>query len=328
MLRRAVFMSRSWKKRITTNIMEDNNNNDFRDYWKQLNEDQEPDTGQEQYWNGMDDRGFRRHNDPNYGPIPEEYQSNAMSQAAFTCGIVSIVAIFFSFIFVGGSFIVGAMGILFALLSRKNKFNRQAKTAMGMCVTGMAVFVLMFAISFGFIWSTGLWGMIMEKAAQVDPNDPTSVTVMQQEIMEELMKRYGVTQEGTDSAGAAAAGTADSAGTDSAGDAAASTADSAGTDSAGAAADNSSDGAVTDSASDAADGLADSAGTNSAGDAAAGTADSAVTDSASDAADGLADSAGTNSAGDAAAGTAEGADTDSSGAGLTTLGAAPADNTI
>ena len=71
-------MSRPWKKRITTNIMEDNNNNDFRDYWKQLNEEQEPDTGQEQYWNGMDDKGFRRHNDPNYGPIPEEYQSEVL----------------------------------------------------------------------------------------------------------------------------------------------------------------------------------------------------------------------------------------------------------
>ena len=182
--------------------MSEPENKDYRDYWKKLNQqDSGEDPRSEQYWNGPGDRGYRTTGDPNYGPIPEEYQSNSMSRAALTCGIIAVISIFFSFIFVGVSFIAGALGLIFAFLSRKNRFNRQARTAIGLCAAGMIAFTLMFGISFGILYTTGMWDTLVEKAQSIDPDDPTSVTVAQQEIMDELMKKYGLK---ADSAGTSA----------------------------------------------------------------------------------------------------------------------------
>ena len=142
-------------------------------------------TGQE-YWASLRDHGRGVSGDPNYGPIPEEFVSNGMSKAAFVFGIASLVSILFN-----GSLFFGSLGILFALLSRKNKFSRQARIGLWMSVAGVTTFLLMLIISISILVSTGAWNKMMDIVKNQDPNQPVSVSEIQQELMDEVLAGYG-----------------------------------------------------------------------------------------------------------------------------------------
>jgi hypothetical protein len=144
------------------------------------------DYGRQEYWAGLRDHGRGVSGDPNYGPIPEEFVSNGMSKAAFVFGIASLISIFFN-----GSLFFGSLGILFAFLSRKNKFSRQARIGLWMSVVGVTTFLLMLIISISILVSTGAWNKMMDIVRNQDPNQPVSVSEIQQELMDEVLAGYG-----------------------------------------------------------------------------------------------------------------------------------------
>ena len=144
------------------------------------------DYGRQEYWASLRDHGRGVSGDPNYGPIPEEFVSNGMSKAAFVFGIASLISIFFN-----GSLFFGSLGILFAFLSRKNKFSRQARIGLWMSVVGVTTFLLMLIISISILVSTGAWNKMMDIVRNQDPNQPVSVSEIQQELMDEVLAGYG-----------------------------------------------------------------------------------------------------------------------------------------
>ena len=144
------------------------------------------DYGRQEYWASLRDHGRGVSGDPNYGPIPEEFVSNGMSKAAFVFGIASLISIFFN-----GSLFFGSLGILFAFLSRKNKFSRQARIGLWMSVAGVTTFLLMLIISISILVSTGAWNKMMDIVKNQDPNQPVSVSEIQQELMDEVLAGYG-----------------------------------------------------------------------------------------------------------------------------------------
>ncbi len=143
--------------------------------------------GRQEYWNGIRDFGRGHLGEPNYGPIPEEYRMNGMSKAAFICGILSLVTILFN-----GSLFFGALGILFAFLSRKKKFSRQARTALWLSAAGIFAFALMIIYSVATLVSSGIWGKMVDMVRNMDPNNPNAVAEIQQEILDEILEHYGM----------------------------------------------------------------------------------------------------------------------------------------
>ena len=145
------------------------------------------DHSREEYWSGLTDYGRGKSGDPNYGPIPEEYSMNGMSKAAFACGILSIVTVFFGF-----SLFFGALGVIFALLSRKTKFGRQSRIALWMSSAGIFAFFFSLIITIHMLVSSGIWGRMVERIRNMDPNDPNAAAVLEEQLLEEILGTYGV----------------------------------------------------------------------------------------------------------------------------------------
>ncbi len=204
-------------------IMQDGNRDDRSDegfdaksYWKKLNgEPVEEESPQEEYWNSMTDYGKGHSGDPDYGPVPEEYRSTGMSKASLACGIISVFSILF-----GTSVIFGGFGLLFALLSRRKKFSKQARTGAILSTIGIVIFGIMLAIAVTTLVSTGVWDHMMTQIREMDPDDPDAVARIQQNVLDELQRKllaeyYGIggTGGGAETAGdAGAAGIAGTAG--------------------------------------------------------------------------------------------------------------------
>ena len=142
------------------------------------------------YWNGLTDYGPGHEGEPGYAPVPEEFRSNGMSKACMICGFLSLVAIL-----LGLSFPIGALGLLFGFLSRDRIFSRQAKTGMILSGAGMAAFVLMLAVTIFMFVSTGLWDYAVERVREVDPSDPVSVAMAEQDIMNKVLEHYGLSSD-------------------------------------------------------------------------------------------------------------------------------------
>ena len=124
-------------------------------------------------------------------PEPELYDDpspNAFSLAALVCGILAILSIC-----VGGAIIPAALGILFALLSRKTRMCGQAKVGFFLSIGSMALYVLALLFLIGTLALTGILGPLTEKALNTDFTDPSSVAEFQEEtyrLLDSLMERY------------------------------------------------------------------------------------------------------------------------------------------
>ena len=124
-------------------------------------------------------------------PEPELYDDpspNAFSLAALVCGILALLSIC-----IGGAIIPAALGILFALLSRKTRMCGQAKIGFFMSIGSLALYVLALLFLIGTLALTGILGPLTEKALKTDFTDPASVTEFQEEtyrLLDSLMERY------------------------------------------------------------------------------------------------------------------------------------------
>lgn len=120
-------------------------------------------------------------------PHPYPEAPNRMSQAAFICGILSLVGIFFN-----ASVFFGAFAILFALLSRRNRLSRQAKAAIRMAAVGISLVAIAIIISVAVLVSSGLLGKYAKKIANINPEDPAAVSKIENDLMKDLAKAYGI----------------------------------------------------------------------------------------------------------------------------------------
>lgn len=118
-------------------------------------------------------------------PFPDA--PNRMSQAALICGILSLVGIFFN-----ASVFFGAFAIIFALLSKRNRLSRQAKAGIRMGAIGIGISAFVIIASIAILVSTGLFGKYARRIAEIDPEDPTAVTTIENDLMEDLAKAYGI----------------------------------------------------------------------------------------------------------------------------------------
>ena len=124
-------------------------------------------------------------------PEPELYDDpapNALSLAALVCGVLAILSFC-----VGGAIIPAALGVLFALLSRKKRMCGQAKIGFFLSLGSLAIYVLALLFLIGTLAVTGILGPVTEKALKTDFTDPDSVAEFQEEtyrLLDSLLERY------------------------------------------------------------------------------------------------------------------------------------------
>ena len=68
--------------------------------------------------------------------------------------------------------------------------GRQARIALWMSCAGIIAFIVAMAVSLSMLISSGLMDKLIDRVKNADPNDPTAITEIQQELMEDLLKRY------------------------------------------------------------------------------------------------------------------------------------------
>ena len=74
-------------------------------------------------------------------------QRNGMASASFVLGIISIVSAFFGF------FIIGPLGITFALLSRDEKMNSTALTGFILSLIGSVLSIIVLVFTYAFLFN-------------------------------------------------------------------------------------------------------------------------------------------------------------------------------
>lgn len=114
-------------------------------------------------------------------------QPNFMSHLAFLCGIIALIGIFFNL-----SLPLGALAVIFALLSRDKKLSREAKHGLVMGLTGIAVTAITILVSVAVLVSSGLFGKYVKKIRDIDPSNPNAITQIQNDLVKDLEKYYGL----------------------------------------------------------------------------------------------------------------------------------------
>lgn len=114
-------------------------------------------------------------------------QPNFMSHLALLCGIVALIGIFFNL-----SLPLGALTVIFALLSRDKKLSREAKHGLAMGLTGIAVTAITILVSVAVLVSSGLFGKYVKKIRNIDPSNPNAVAQIQNDLVKDLEKYYGL----------------------------------------------------------------------------------------------------------------------------------------
>lgn len=108
-------------------------------------------------------RNYNNLGNPNNPPVPD---SNGMSAAALVLGIASLVLTCCS----GGfGFPVAALGIIFALLSRRGRhMNTQAKVGLGLSIGGIVLAVITVVLSMVILFSSGIFSTMTDMMNQYD----------------------------------------------------------------------------------------------------------------------------------------------------------------
>lgn len=116
---------------------------------------------------------YPNHNTTNNAPetpggepaSPYDSKSNGMAVAAMSLGIASIVLLCCG----GGGFPVGALGIIFALLSRRDRhMNTQAKVGLGLSIGGIVLSILTVIASFVILFASGTFTDMLEMMNRYD----------------------------------------------------------------------------------------------------------------------------------------------------------------
>ncbi len=126
-----------------------------------------------------------------------------MATLALVCGIVSVMTFLF-----GIGIIFAALGITFALLSRKQYLSRRAKQGIVFSGVSLGLFTATMLFIVVTLQSIGMFDVLREAYDQVDLSDAASVAEFETTIETELITRlygedaladYGLTADSEDS---------------------------------------------------------------------------------------------------------------------------------
>lgn len=104
-----------------------------------------------------------------------------MAQFALICGIAALFTLL-----LGGTPLFAGLGIMFALLSRKQVMDKSAKIALIISSISLAIYTLVIAVSMAVLVKTGVFSSMMEKANSLDLSDPNAIAEFEQEMTNEL----------------------------------------------------------------------------------------------------------------------------------------------
>ena len=105
---------------------------------------------------------------------------------AFACGVLSLLTMLF-----GGGVFFGLLGVLFACLSRRRRFSRQARAALTMCVVSIAAFAVNVILVVSLLVSSGSWDQIVRDARNLDVTDQESVESFESDIYSAVIRAVG-----------------------------------------------------------------------------------------------------------------------------------------
>lgn len=118
---------------------------------------------------------------------PVQDAPNGMSRAALVCGILSLLGLFFN-----AAIFFGAFAILFALLSRTKRMSRQAKAGVRMAAVSIGISALILITSLAVLISSGLVKKYAKRISEVNPNDPAAVSNLENDLINDLAKKFGI----------------------------------------------------------------------------------------------------------------------------------------
>lgn len=119
-------------------------------------------------------------------PTPPQPTPNGMSVASMILGIVSLVLLCCG----GVGIPVGALGIMFALLSRRGRhMNTQAKIGFGLSIGGICTSILVLVISFVTFISSGQMTHLMEMIPNYNLETPSGMEDFMEDWQDYL---YGI----------------------------------------------------------------------------------------------------------------------------------------
>jgi hypothetical protein len=175
----------------------DNNNGWNGGSWNQNNPQSDPqnnqgrpDNPQNNPWN--QNTSYNQPTPP-YQPYqpPHQSSSNALMTASLVMGILSIVLICCGF-----SFFVGALGVLFALLSRRDgKMGAQAKIGLGLSIAGSIIGIAIIIFSIATYKFSDVWQEYEKFYYQYDNENPDAGLP----DIEDYLERYGNGSDSGDS---------------------------------------------------------------------------------------------------------------------------------
>ena len=106
--------------------------------------------------------------------------------AALICGTIGLLTLFF-----GMGVVFAAMAIMFALLSRREKLARRAKTGLVLGLITLGIYGAALGVVAVTFTTTGMWDVVTEELENMDPSDPEATAKLQDTIQSELLKRLG-----------------------------------------------------------------------------------------------------------------------------------------
>jgi len=134
-------------------------------------------------FNGGSDFGSGSPNGQEMPPVRPPYARNAMAIASFSCGVAGMFVICF-----GGSPILGALGIIFALLSRTDRLSPPAKIGLGLSIAGLILCTVSIVLSLFVLSSTGTLDKIVKEAESIDWSDQYAVQDFSYDIQDDIIQ--------------------------------------------------------------------------------------------------------------------------------------------
>ena len=115
-------------------------------------------------------------------------RKNAMAFAAIICGIISVLPVCFSML----SFICGSLGIIFALLSRKDEpLGNHAKLGLILSAAGLLICIVMTAVLIYSLYTSGMFDKTQEIYNSIDWTSENAMADFYSQLQSAFYSYYG-----------------------------------------------------------------------------------------------------------------------------------------
>ena len=119
------------------------------------------------------------------GPPPSRNTQNALAISALFFGVLSFVTMFCT-----GLPIPAALGIIFALLSRTDKMNIQAKIGLWLSTAALVILTIMITVTLSLYITTGTMDKIYRDYQNINWNSPNALQDFFYDVQDETNTLY------------------------------------------------------------------------------------------------------------------------------------------